>query len=135
MNQEIQIVLWLNGEKVDHSFKFVIEDFKNMNIRRLKDCIKYHIKNNNLETKILGIPQKTSFEITHIYTIKELDLEDYDIQYLTYDDILFFTIDQTPFKITNHYYQYEFIKCIKSGGFGKVYLAKNIITQKEYAIK
>ena len=135
MNQEIQIVLWLNGEKVDHSFKFVIEDFKNMNIRRLKDCIKYHIKNNNLETKILGIPQKTSFEITHIYTIKELDLEDYDIQYLTYDDILFFTIDQTPFKITNHYYQYEFINCIKSGGFGKVYLAKNIITQKEYAIK
>ena len=135
MNQGIEIVLWLNGEKKDHSFKFIIEDFKNMNIRRLKDCIKFHIKNNNLESKILEIPHKTFFEITHIYTINELDLEDYDIQYLTNDDILFFTIDQTPFKITNHYYQYEFIKCIKSGGFGKVYLAKNVITQKEYAIK
>ena len=104
MNQGIEIVLWLNGEKKDHSFKFIIEDFKNMNIRRLKDCIKFHIKNNNLESKILEIPHKTFFEITHIYTINELDLEDYDIQYLTNDDILFFTIDQTPFKITNHYY-------------------------------
>ena len=135
MNEEIQIVLWLNGENIDHSFKFIIEDIKNMNIRRLKDCIKYHIKNNNLETKILEISHKASFEITHIYTLNELDLEDYDIQYLNNDDILFFTIDNTPFKSTNHYYQYEFIKCIKSGGFGKVYLAKNIITQKEYAIK
>ena len=78
MNEKIQIVLWLNGENIDHSFKFVIKDIKNMNIRRLKDCIKYHIKNNNLETKILEIPHKASFEITHIYTLNELDLEVYN---------------------------------------------------------
>ena len=131
----IEIILWLNGKTKENSFKFIIKDYKNISLRRLKDSIEKHIKNNNLEHKILEISHKSHFEITNIYTTKELELGDYDIPYLNKDEILFFSIDNSFFKISNHYYQYEFIKPIKSGGFGTVFYAKHIISQKEYAIK
>ena len=131
----VEIILWLNGKTKDNSFKFTIIDYKNISLRRLKDSIEKHIKNNNLEHKILEISHKIHFEITNIYTTNELELGDYDIIYLKKDEILFFSIDNSPFKISNHYYQYEFIKPIKSGGFGEVFYSKHVITQKEYAIK
>ena len=117
----VEIILWLNGKTKDNSFKFTIIDYKNISLRRLKDSIEKHIKNNNLEHKILEISHKIHFEITNIYTTNELELGDYDIIYLKKDEILFFSIDNSPFKISNHYYQYEFIKPIKSGGFGEVF--------------
>ena len=35
----------------------------------------------------------------------------------------------------NAFFQYEFIKKIKSGGFGNIFLARELSTNKEYAIK
>ncbi len=131
----IEIILWLNGKTKENSFKFNIKDYKNISLRRLKESIEKYIKNNNLEYKILEIFHKSNFQITNIYTTKELELGDYDIPYLNKDEILFFSIDNLFFKISNHYYQYEFIKPIKSGGFGEIFYAKHVISQKEYAIK
>ncbi len=131
----IEIILWLNGKTKENSFKFNIKDYKNISLRRLKESIEKYIKNNNLEYKILEISHKSNFQITNIYTTKELELGDYDIPYLNKDEILFFSIDNLFFKISNHYYQYEFIKPIKSGGFGEIFYAKHVISQKEYAIK
>ena len=133
--QNIEIILWLNGKKKEHSFKYIIKDYLNISLRRLKDSIIKYIKMNKLEKKILELSSKSNFEIVNIYRMNELPLGDYDIPYLNKLDILFFTIDNSSFKVSNHYNQYEFIKWIKSGGFGKVYLAKNIINNKEYAIK
>ena len=35
----------------------------------------------------------------------------------------------------NNFFQYEFIRWIKSGGFGNIFLAKEVSSNKEYAIK
>ena len=70
-----------------------------------------------------------------MYTIKEINLEESDIPYLKTNDVLFFSFDNSSFQDSNHFYQYDFIEWIKSGGYGQVFLAKKVITQKEYAIK
>ena len=64
-----------------------------------------------------------------------MELENDDIQYLNQNDILFFSLDNSIYKNSNHFNQYEFIRWIKSGGYGKVFLARHIINKKEYAIK
>ena len=79
--------------------------------------------------------ETSKIKMNHLYTIKESDLEESDIPYLNTNDILFFAFDNSSFQDSNHFHQYEFIRWIKSGGYGKVFLAKKILTQKEYAIK
>ena len=77
----IEIILWLNGKTKENSFKFNIKDYKNISLRRLKESIEKYIKNNNLEYKKLEISHKSNFQIRNIYTTKELELGDYDIPY------------------------------------------------------
>ena len=132
-DKNVKVILWLNGKKKENSFEYEIENYKTITLSHLKDSIIQYIYNNNIKKEI-GI-EKEKFDIIYIYTINEINLEENDIQYLKENDLLFFTIDYSNFKESNHYNQYEFQKWIKSGGYGKVYLAKHIFTNKEYAIK
>ena len=143
-----EIVLWQNGKNKSYSFKYriplsstsmkvslsqfkkeiiiFIKSSKNSNNPSINEIIHYnHLKD-------LEISQ---IKIYHLYTIKEVDLEEVDIPYLKTNDVLFFSFDNSSFQDSNHYHQYEFIEWIKSGGYGQVFLAKKIITEKEYAIK
>jgi serine/threonine protein kinase len=74
-------------------------------------------------------------EIHTLYNEKEIPIDETDIQYLKQDEIIFFTFDASSFKSSNHYNQYKFIRWIKSGGYGQVFLSKHVYTNKEYAIK
>ena len=129
----IIIILWHNGKKKSNSFEYKINNIMNITLSHLKESIAKYIINKNLR-KILEI-EKDKFEIIHLYTNKEIDLEENDIPYLYNNEILFFTTDNSNFEESNFYYQYEFVNWIKSGGYGQVYLGKHVITQKEYAIK
>ena len=143
-----EIVLWQNGKNKTFSFIYKIPLTSSLSskpsLSHFKKEIIIYIKANKYNIpsineiihynrlKDLDISQ---IKIMHLYTIKEIDLEESDIPYLQTNDVLFFSFDNSSFQDSNHYYQYEFIQWIKSGGYGQVYLAKKIITGKEYAIK
>ena len=72
----------------------------------------------------------------YLFTKKEAELEDLDIPHLKNNDILFFSFELlSVYKSINNFNQYEFIRPIKSGGFGNIFLAKEIGTNDEYAVK
>ena len=147
-NNYKEIVLWQNGKNKNYSFIFKIPltftSSSKTSLSQFKEKIIIYIKTNkhNIPSineivhynrlKDLDISQ---IKIIHLYTIKEMDLEESDIPYLQTNDALFFSFDNSSFQDSNHYYQYEFVQWIKSGGYGQVYLAKKVITGKEYAIK
>ena len=133
-NNDIDITIWLNGKKKEFSFQYHISDIISTTLRPLKEKISKYITQNNPK-KILNRIEQKNWEIIHIYSIKEIELQDYDIPYLKNGDILFITFDNSPFNPSNHYYQYELIKWIKEGGYGKVFLGRHVLTQREYAIK
>ena len=127
---EVEIILWLNGKPKNYSFKYLIKQKNEITLDYLKELITEKLKK-MCEFKSL----KKDLTIYKLYNMKEIELEDSDIPYLKKNEVIFFTLDNSKFKNINHYNQYEFIRWIKSGGYGKVYLAKNIISNKEYAIK
>ena len=145
-NNYKEIILWQNGKNKSFSFKYKIPLVSNIksSLSQFKKEIIIFLKNNknniSAVNEIIHFNHLKELEISkikiiHLYTIKEMDLEEADIPYLKDDDVLFFSFDNSSFQDSNHFYQYEFVRWIKSGGYGKVFLAKKIITEKEYAIK
>ena len=133
-DEKIDIILWLNGREKEYSFKMTLTSKNNKNLKYLKELIiKTIISKKELNTIFAHIYQ--DHQIHNLYNQKEVPLEDSDIQYLKQDEIIFFTFDNSSFKSSNHFNQYQFIKWIKSGGFGQVFLAKHVYSEKEYAIK
>ena len=142
-----EIILWQNGKNKSYSFKYKIPIKTSplkASLSQFKEEIIMYIKSNkNDDSSINEIIhynrlkelESSKIKLYHLYTIKESDLEEYDISYLNTNDVLFFSFDNSSFQDSNHFYQYEFIRWIKSGGYGKVFLAKKVITEKEYAIK
>lgn len=143
-----EIVLWQNGKNKSFSFKYRIPKSSTSmkaSLSQFKKEIIIYIKsnknnNNSSINEIIHYNHLKDLEISqiklyHLYTIKEVDLEEVDIPYLKTNDVLFFSFDNSSFQDSNHYHQYEFVEWIKSGGYGQVFLAKKIITEKEYAIK
>ena len=142
-----EIILWQNGKNKSYSFRYKIplmsSPIKPSLSQFKKEIIIYIKTNKNNESSINEIIhynrlkdlETSKIKMNHLYTIKESDLEESDIPYLNTNDILFFAFDNSSFQDSNHFHQYEFIRWIKSGGYGKVFLAKKILTQKEYAIK
>ena len=143
-----EIVLWQNGKNKAFSFIYKIplnsSSSSKPSLSQFKKEIIIYIKANKhnnpsineiLHYNHLKDLDLSQIKIIHLYTIKEIDLEESDISYLKTNDVLFFSFDNSSFQDSNHYYQYEFVQWIKSGGYGQVYLAKKIITGKEYAIK
>ena len=135
--KEIELLIWMNGKTKEYSFRFKLEsDFHSLlTANKLKFLISKYIFDNNKIYNELNIPQDVEL-IQHLYTKNEVELEDFDIPHLKNNDILFFSFDLfSTYKASNNFYQYEFIKWIKSGGFGKVFLAKEVSSNKEFAIK
>ena len=130
---KIEIIAWLNGKEKDYSFKLQLPSKSSLSINYLKELI--------LKTIISCKELNSTFshlnfnQIHTLYNQKEIPLEDNDIQYLKNNEIIFFTFDSSSFKSSNHFNQYQFIRWIKSGGYGQVFLANHVYTKKEYAIK
>ena len=130
---KIEIILWLNGKEKEYSFKLTLNIKNTLNLKYLKEIILKHI----ISTKELNsLFSHLKFNHIHtLYNVKEIPLDETDIQYLKDNDLIFFTFDNSSFKSSNHYNQYQFIRWIKSGGYGQVFLSKHVYTNKEYAIK
>ena len=133
IEDKIEIILWLNGKEKEYSFKLTITPKNSLSIKYLKDLIiKTIINSKELNSTFSHI----NFNQIHtLYNQKEIPLEDNDIPYLKNNEIIFFTFDSSSFKSSNHFNQYQFIRWIKSGGYGQVFLSKHVYTKKEYAIK
>ena len=84
------------------------------------------------------------YKITHlkIYNHKGLEIDDADIDNLVNNQVVYISLEGDTFNFINYIYEYEFIKCINSGGYGKVFhgiiynkIARNILKNEDYAIK
>ena len=127
----ITIFLCLNGADKNHIFPLKIEDYKQKTLRNLKDQISKYLTSSNIYKN-----QNKTFTIHSLFTLNEILINDYDIQYLTENEILFFTLNSgEQFNAANHYNIYDFHAFINSGGYAKVFIANNIITNKTFAIK
>ena len=130
---KIDIILWLNGREKEYSFKLTINSKYSLSLKYLKELILKTIHSSKELTSIFSLSDYD--EIHTLYNDKEIPIDETDIQYLKQDEIIFFTFDASSFKSSNHYNQYQFIRWIKSGGYGQVFLSKHVYTNKEYAIK
>jgi serine/threonine protein kinase len=133
----IELLIWMNGKPKEFSFKYKLLNISHISLTAtgLKLLLSNYIFENQKIYNLLNLPKKAEF-IQHLYTKNEAELEDSDIPHLKNNDILFFSLDiLSVYKSSNNYYQYEFKKPIESGGFGKVFLAMEIATQNECAIK
>ena len=136
LDDKVNIILWLNGKEKEYSFKLTLNSKNNLNLKFLKELIiKTIISNKELNSIFSHFYSDHQIQINHLYNQKEILLEDSDIQYLKQNEIIFFTFDNSSFKSSNHFNQYQFIRWIKSGGYGQVFLAKQIYSEKQYAIK
>ena len=134
---DIELLIWMNGKTKEFSFRYKIENISHLSLTaaRLKFLLSQYIFDNKKIYNLLNLPKNAEI-IQHLYTKNEAELEDYDIPHLKNNDVLFFSFDLLGvYKSSNNFYQYEFIKSIKSGGFGKVFLAREVTSNKEYAIK
>ena len=130
---KIDIIPWLNGKEKEYSFKLTINSKYSLSLKYLKELIIKTIISCKELNSIFSITNFT--QIHTLFNEKEMILDDTDIQYLKNNEIIFFTFDSSSFKSSNHYNQYKFIRWIKSGGYGQVFLSKHVYTKKEYAIK
>ena len=135
-DEKLSIILWLNGKEKEYSFKLTLNSKNNVNIKYLKELIiKTILSNKELNSLFSHFHIDHQIQINHLYNQKEILLEDSDIQYLKKNEIIFFTFDNSSFKSSNHFNQYKFIRWIKSGGYGQVFLSKHVYSGKKYAIK
>jgi len=81
-------------------------------LNRLKNII---VKQLNLNVNI---------EQMIIFNYKGIEIDDADIEYLTHLQTLYISLDGASFSVYNYVNEYKFVKWIKSGGYGKVYLGK-----------
>lgn len=121
-DEERVLRICLNGKKYEKSFLMQVSRSIN-SLRRLKDSILSNLKSNANPDKV------------KIYNYKGIEIDEADIDYLTDGQYFYVSLDGSSFSILNYINEYEIIKAIKSGGYGKVYLAQHTITGKKVAIK
>lgn len=92
-------------------------------IKRLQDLICQSVKNKYHPDKMI------------IFNYKGIELDEADLPYIKSNQVLYVSLDGHPFNTVNYVNQYEFVKPVKSGGYGKVYVAANVITNELVAIK
>ena len=130
---KIDIILWLNGREKEYSFKLTINSKNSLSLNYFKELIIKTIRSSKELNSIFSLSDFT--QVHTLYNEKEIPLDETDIQYLKQNEIIFFTFDYSYFKSSNHFNQYQFIRWIKSGGYGQVFLSKHVYTNNEYAIK
>ena len=136
-SNKIELLIWMNGKPKDYSFKYILENNPgtSFTVERLKYLLTKYIINSSKLLNLFNINNKND-SIQHLYTKNEVELEDFDIPHLKDNDIIFFSFELlATYKSSNNFYQYEFIRWIKSGGFGNIYLAKEVDSNKDFAVK
>ena len=136
-SNKIELLIWMNGKPKDYSFKYILENNPgtSFTVERLKYLLTKYIINSNKLLNLFNINNKND-SIQHLYTKNEVELEDFDIPHLKDNVIIFFAFELlATYKSSNNFYQYEFIRWIKSGGFGNIYLAKEVDSNKDFAVK
>ena len=136
-SNKIELLIWMNGKPKDYSFKYILENNPgtSFTVERLKYLLTKYIINSSKLLNLFNINNKND-SIQHLYTKNEVELEDFDIPHLKDNDIIFFAFELlATYKSSNNFYQYEFIRWIKSGGFGNIYLAKEVDSNKDFAVK
>lgn len=103
----------MNGWKPDYIIKIKINTSIN-SLKRLKDTISNNLK----EYKITNLK---------IYNHKGLEIDNADIDNLANNQVLYVSLEGENFNFINYLYEYEFIKWIKSGGYGSVFFGLYII--------
>jgi hypothetical protein len=114
--------IWINGKGQESFTKVTIDSAVNT-LKRLKDVISNTVRNKHSTDKMM------------IFNYKGLEVDEVDIQYLKHDQVLFVSLDGQPFNSLNYLNQFEFVKYLKSGGYGKIYIARDIITNESVAVK
>lgn len=126
MENTKEIYLWLNGKKPDSIYSFLFNPNNNPTLLSFKERISKLLKKDNI---------KIHHDNMCLFTQKGIEFDESDMQYIYTHQILFIIKNDEEFHSSNHYYQYEFIKWIKSGGYGQVFLAQHIMTKEEFGIK
>lgn len=102
----------MNGRKPEHIIKIKINPSIN-SLKRLKDTVTNNLK----EFKITNLK---------IYNHRGLEIDDADIDNLVHNSVVYVSLEGEIFNFINYIYEYEFIKWIKSGGYGQVFLGNYI---------
>lgn len=110
----ISIVLWPNGQKRDKSFNMNITKTALTSLKRLKEVICTQL-------------QSPSVDKISLYKPNGIPFDDADLENIHQDSIVFFAENGAPFSTSNQYNIYTFVKQLKSGGYGKVFLAVSAI--------
>ena len=121
-SKQIKLSFWVNGKNEKHIFSINLKQRIN-NLKKLKEYInlvKHFTKH---------------FEKMKIFNEKGMEIDDTDIEHFTNNELLYLSIDGSNFNVINYVNQFQIIKPIKSGGYGEVLLAKNIITNNLVSIK
>lgn len=119
---DITVRICINGKKYDKMFDLYITYSINT-IKRLKDLILSNIRIN------------VNYDKVKIFNYKGIELDESDIDYINNGMILYVSLDGSSFSILNYINEFEIAKLIKSGGYGKIFLAKSILTNNFVAIK
>ena len=122
-NDEFELTIWKNGKHADSCFKIQVSKDVNT-IQKLKDLILFSKKS------ITTPPEKI-----RLFSHKGIELEELDLPYLKDSPLIYISFDNKEFNNINYYYEYNIIKPIKSGGFGKVLLGEDVLTHNLVAIK
>ena len=122
-NDEFELTIWKNGKHADACFKIQVSKDVNT-IQKLKDLILFSKKS------ITTPPEKI-----RLFSHKGIELEELDLPYLKDSPLIYISFDNKEFNNINYYYEYNIIKPIKSGGFGKVFLGEEVLTHNLVAIK
>ncbi len=105
--------LLINGKSYDKIIEMILmPSIRSLN--RLKSAIAKYLK------------VSLNIEKMKIYNYKGIEIDDADIEYLKHHQTLFLSLEGASFSVNNYVNEYKFIKWIKSGGYGKVYLGKVI---------
>ena len=122
-NNGYELTIWKNGRQADSCFKIKMKNEINT-ISKLKELILFS------KNKINVKPEKI-----RLFNQKGFDLEESDLKFLKEYPLIYISYDDKDFSSLNYYYEYKFIKPIKSGGFAQVYLGENVLNKNLVAIK
>ncbi len=123
IHEGYELTIWRNGKHADSCFKIKITQDINT-ISKLKELILFTKNKVNY-----------SQDKVRLFNHKGIELEDADLKLIKDSPLIYLSYDNKPFSNLNYYYEYKFIKPIKSGGFAQVYLGENVLNKKLVAIK
>ena len=123
IHEGYELTIWRNGKHADSCFKIKITQDLNT-ISKLKELILFTKNKVNY-----------SQDKVRLFNHKGIELEDADLKLIKDSPLIYLSYDNKPFSNLNYYYEFKFIKPIKSGGFAQVYLGENVLDKKLVAIK